>query len=90
VRKIWLDPEGRIILLGHSSVGGKNGFSVQRLMKNGTPDGNFVGDGLHIGEPAERGSILAALITASGEAIFTGSRVREGNGDFCIARFRFP
>lgn len=86
-RSVALQADGKLVVVGRSSNGTNDDFSIIRLNSNGSLDTSFDGDGkrlLSIGTSADEAS--SVVIQADGKILVAGSSLNGAGYDFAIAR----
>ncbi len=82
-----LQPDGRILVMGHAAVGGRANFAVERLMPNGTADGSFGLGGLTtVGFSIQDDYGRDIALDAEGRILLSGQTSNLSNPDFAVTR----
>ena len=84
---VLIQPDGRILVAGSSISGGKQEFSIVRLLSNGALDTDFSGDGIQIvtlgtGNNPSYGMALQV----DGKIVLSGISSSGGNDDYGVVR----
>ena len=85
-----LQPDGKIVLAGHSVSAGVTGPSLVRLNTNGTLDGGFGSGGkVFTTDPAISGSVASLVLQDDGKILISGSPVTgaPGGSSFFTSRY---
>ncbi len=86
-----VQPDGKIVVVGGSSIQGRDDFGVARYLANGTLDVTFAGDGntrTNIGATEETtDSATALVLQPDGKIVATGRAGTNGRGNFALARY---
>jgi uncharacterized delta-60 repeat protein len=85
-----LQPDGKIVVAGHSIAGVSYDFALARYLPNGTLDPSFGGDGTvttDFGSGSSDGA-AALVLQPDGKIVVAGSSSDSDGGAFALARYR--
>ena len=85
---ITIQPDGKIVGVGHAYIGGAARFSLLRLTNSGALDSTFDGDGI-VTTTAGSGNaeLRAVALQSDGKIVVTGYSFNGLNNDFALARY---
>ena len=89
VRAIAVQPDGKIVVAGFTSITGRGDFALARYNRDGTLDDSF-GTGGTVTTDFVAGSLdqaLSVAIQADGKIVAAGTAAINGNSDFALARY---
>lgn len=84
---VLLQPDGKIIAVGRSDVGGTNDFALARYNTNGSLDISFGTNGLVTTNFGGADAAAAAILQPDGKIIAVGQSDAGGTLDFALARY---
>src|SRR5262249_26498564 len=83
---VAIQSDGRIVVSGNATTG--NGFAVERLSADGTPDTSFGSGGLVVTPLPGIVKADSVTIQADGEIVVAGAQGNSGtSGNFVVARY---
>jgi len=84
-----LQPDGKIVVAGSSSISGGNLSALARYLPNGTLDTSFSGDGKVTTDVGGTnwGSASALALQPNGKIVVAGMSNASGNSDIALARY---
>ena len=80
---IAMQPDGKIVVAGHSDSGGSTKFAVARYNADGSLDSSFGGDGTVVGASGIGQSVI---VQADGKILVAGRSSNGSNWDFGLLR----
>jgi uncharacterized delta-60 repeat protein len=89
-RGLVLQPDGKIVVAGNTTIAGDCRFALARYNADGTPDANFDGDGLATGPTFIACEANALVLRTDGKLVVAGSLANNPFGServFGLARF---
>jgi uncharacterized delta-60 repeat protein len=89
-RAVAIQPDGKIVAVGSSDVGGSSDFAVVRYDQDGTPDRAFGADGRALTDVSGAGRYDAAYAVAvqpDGKIVAVGSSDASESSDFAVVRY---
>ncbi len=89
IASVAIQPDGKIVVAGHTNTRGTLDFVLARYLPDGTPDGNFGTDGIVITDFFQNSDFGASVaLQPDGKIVVAGLAVTGADYDFALARFR--
>ncbi len=85
---VAVQPDGKLVVVGRTTVGGVTAVAITRHLANGALDTTFDGDGKLITDFGEGTSVAASVaVQPDGGIVVAGTAVFLGDGMFAAARY---
>jgi len=88
IASVAIQPDGKIVVAGHTNTSGTLDFVLARYLPNGTPDGDFGTGGVVITDFFQHSDWGASVaLQADGKIVVAGLAVTGADYDFALARY---
>ena len=86
---VVIQPDGKVLVVGTTTVFGNGDFALLRYNTDGTPDASFGSGGQVTTDFFANDSLTEVALQADGKIVVTGRSVEPGSGadDFAVARY---